>query len=249
MKILVTGSRGFVGRYLVNKLVNLGHIVYEFDLGSSFPQKKVDVVFHLAANASVMLIIKNPNLAKENYDITSDVLEWMRKSGTKKIVFTSSREIYSLENLYGVSKKLSEEIIKKYSKLYGIKYAIIRMSNLYGRGDHSDRFVSTVIRLAKDDKDITIFGKRKLLNFVHIDDCVDGLIKSINLNGIFNLNAPKSVTLNFVASKIISLIDSKSKIIIKPDRKGETKEYRARPTPFEIKVGLEEGLWKTISQS
>lgn len=241
MKILVYGSKGFVASHLIDRLLYIGHAVYLFDRDSSFPKYKVDVVFHLATSSSIPAIIKNPLLAQENIDATFKILEWMRKTKTKKMVFVSSREVYSRENMHGVSKLICEALITSYAIFYGIKYSIVRMTNIYGRGDHEDRFIPTVIRLAKQDKPISVFGDRKI-NFVYIDDCVQALIESIKLEGIYDLNSSKSVKLIDVAKKVISLLGSRSNIKIKQPREGAKLNYEARPTPFKIKYSLEEGL-------
>ncbi len=247
MEILLTGNLGFIGNYLEAKLMASGHRVIGYDKGDNFPEKQADVVYHLAANSSVYPIIENPQLGLENIELTFNVLEWMRKTKTPRIIFASSHEVYSGGNLYGASKISCEAMIWAYCKTYGIKATIVRLANIYGFNDHADRFMSTVIRLAKENKPISIYGgKKKKLNFVYIDDCLEAFIKSLYREGVYDVNFPTSLSLVSVAKLIIELLGSKSEIVMKPGREGETMIYLPKPSFIEPRIGLREGLKQLI---
>jgi len=227
MKVLVTGSKGFIGSRLVIALQKLGCQVYEFDKGDLLPEENMDVVYHLAAHVNAYESVFQPIQAKENIDLVFDVLEWMRSGKCKKIVFASSREIYSLVNPYGVSKFCGEMIIQSYAQLYGIEACIVRLSNIYGKGNLSHRFIEKTISLAKKNDDIVIYGgKDKVLNFVHVDDCVEALTEYLwKSGGIDHIASTKSWKLADIAQEIVTLLHSRSKIFYRPNRKGETLEY------------------------
>lgn len=228
MKILVTGSKGFIGRLLVFYLRRQGHKVYEFDKYDFMPRNKVDVVYHLAANANAFASVKHPFQALQNIDITYSVLEWMRKKGVKNIIYTSSREVYSLANPYGASKLCGEALINSYCNAYNFNAISVRLSNICGKGNHPHRFIEQAIEKAKANKDITIFGKNKVLNFVHVDDCViilSSFLDKIKGYQVKEIASSKSYLLTDVAKEIIKLTSSKSKIIITKNRSGETMSY------------------------
>jgi UDP-glucose 4-epimerase len=134
MKILVTGGSGFIGSYLVEKLLTESHEVIVLDnfvtsnienLGSvidnsklkiingsildesliSSTLKKVDYVFHLAAAVGVMNIVNNPlNSIRVNILGTHNVLHFASKHGTP-IFLASSSEVYGKNS----QSKLSED--------------------------------------------------------------------------------------------------------------------------------------------
>lgn len=179
MKILITGSHGFIGHHLVKKLLSLGHRVFGFDNFStgkrdrlpadsnlfvltgdlqSFEDIRIafftaipDMVVHLAASASVPKSVEQPReFVNNNLGGTLNLLEAMRLSEScKKIVFASSSSVYgSLAQLkvkedyaetatqlspYALSKKMCENLIKLYSKLYRIRAVGLRFFNVYGK--------------------------------------------------------------------------------------------------------------------
>src|SRR5574341_326064 len=111
--------------------------------------KENDTVFHLAAVSQVITSIKNPELTlKYNIEGTERVARYCAEYG-KKLIFSSSREVYGSadylpvdpqspfkpENPYAASKISGEMIIRSYSNSYGLKYVILRLSNVYGYGD------------------------------------------------------------------------------------------------------------------
>lgn len=124
MKYLITGSAGFIGSSLTDKLLNLGHEVVGYDNFSTgmhtflehakkLPNftliandllnrdaliqamKDIDFVFHLAANADVRFGTDHPHKdLEQNTVVTFNVLEAMRANGVKQIAFASTGSIY-----------------------------------------------------------------------------------------------------------------------------------------------------------
>jgi len=269
-KILITGSSGTIGTRLFEKLLESGYEVIGFDknknqwhdnlnkltiIGNLLNKKDIeklpvdfDLVIHLAANARVYDLVVSPDLALENIISTYNILEFCRKKGIGKIIFSSSREAYGnrknpiakeeevdirfCESPYAASKISDEALIYSYSKCYGIDYIIFRFSNVYGMYDKSNRFVPLVIRKMNKNEDIHIYGKDKLLDFTYIDDCISGIIKAIegfskNKNNIFNIASSKGEKLIKVAEIIKRKLKSKSKIFIEKNRAGEVIKFVA----------------------
>lgn len=239
-KILITGHKGFIGSALFKKL-SQKHQVLGFDRRDKLPKEKVDIVYHLAANANVCESVKNPELATENVSLTYEILEWMIKTKTKRVIFTSSREVFSQINPYGRSKAACETLIKHFCEIYGIQATIVRLPNIYGKNDKPYRFFPTVLNNAANNKDIFIYGK-KILNFVYLKNCIDHLINLRYKNGVLNMAYPKSYNLEIIAKKIIHHVGSRSKIILKGNRKGETMKYIPKNIDLLCSTSIDEGI-------
>jgi len=295
-KILITGSSGTIGTRLGEKLLNLGYEIIGVDwkknkwhknlekrtihldlrnknLVLKKLPKKVDLIIHLAANARVYELVKNPDLARDNMITTYNILEYARINKIKNIIFASSREVYgntkkakhkeedvkieNCESPYSASKISGEALIHSYHKCFGINYVIIRFSNVYGMYDESDRVIPLFIRKAIKNENFVVFGKDKILDFTYIDDAVEGVIKVIQRfnkvkNNIFNIATGKGTKILFVAQLIKKFLNSKSRIIIKQNRPGEVVKYIAdiskakKLLNYEPRTDIIEGIKKSI---
>jgi UDP-glucose 4-epimerase len=295
-KILITGSSGTIGTRLGEKLLNLGYEIMGVDwkknkwhknlekrtihldlrnknLVLKKLPKKVDLIIHLAANARVYELVKNPDLARDNMITTYNILEYSRINKIKNIIFASSREVYgntkkakhkeedvkieNCESPYSASKISGEALIHSYHKCFGINYVIIRFSNVYGMYDESDRVIPLFIRKAIKNENLVVFGKDKILDFNYIDDAVEGVIKVIKgfnkvKNNTFNIATGKGTKILFVAQLIKKFLNSKSRIIIKQNRPGEVVKYIAdiskakKLLNYEPRTDIIEGIKKTI---
>ena len=295
MKILVTGSSGTVGTRLCEKLMEQGHeivgvdwhknkwkpeinkMTVNIDLRNPKKLKKlptdIDFIYHLAANARVYELVKEPDMALDNFVTTFNVLEFARKNNIKRIVFTSSREAYgndehevhtedmvrvdNCESPYTASKIGGEALVWSYIRCYGIDGIVTRLSNVYGMYDDSDRVVPLFIKQAKANEGMTVFGKDKCLDFTYIDDTISGLLLMLEnfdsaKNNIYNLACEKGTTIVHLAEKIKELLGSSSEITIKDNRPGEVVQYVANVDKAREKLGynpqtdFDEGIKRTI---
>lgn len=130
MKILVTGSRGFVGRNLVSQLHNIRDgkarnygiageelTIYEYDMDSDPAEldvycRQADFVFNLAG-------VNRPQDASEfmkgNFGFASTLLDTLKKYGNTCPVMISSSTQAALDNPYGESKRAGEQLLFEYS--------------------------------------------------------------------------------------------------------------------------------------
>lgn len=291
MKILVTGSSGTIGTRLCEVLMK-NHEVVGIDWKNNKWNQAVeaitkhmdlreplklegnfDAIVHFAANARVYDLVVDPNLARDNFLTTFNVLEFARKAGIKKVVFASSRETYgnagklkykegdvrieNCESPYTASKIAGESLVQSYRRCYGIDFVIVRFSNVYGMYDDSDRFIPLVIGKAKRNETVEIFGKEKKLDFTYIDDAVNGVVLALEKfarvrNQVFNIAQGKSSTLLAVAKEIIKQTNSKSGLELKPNRTGEVVRYQAdtskvrRLLGYKPKTSTTEGIRKSL---
>lgn len=252
MQILVTGSKGFIGYKLLLFLRDKGYKVYEFDLEDKLPAHKVDLIFHLAAYADAYKSISSPDVLINNINIMYEVLEWARVTGTRKMIYASSREIYEPINPYGASKLVGEIISIPYAKTFGMGVVCARLSNIYGPGNLANRFIDQCIVKARSNDPIEIYGgHKKIMNFLHVTDCVlqlYSLIEKIRLNQInyYDINYPVSIKCYDLAKKVVDMMGSNSKVICKSFRKGEVREFIPKGYFQEPTISLDQGIRQTI---
>lgn len=295
-KILITGSSGTIGTRLCEKLLEqnyeiigidwkpnkwvkkIDEITLRADLRdkSTFDKlpKSLDLIIHLAANARVYNLVKDPNLARDNFETTFNTLDFARKNNIKRFVFASSRETYgnsekvvhsenevyiqNCESPYTASKIGGEALVHAYQQCYGINFITFRFSNVYGMYDDSDRVIPLFIRLTKEDKDLTVFGREKLLDFTYIDDCISGVLKAINnfkkaQNDTYNIGSGKGTSILEIARLIQKFMKSQNKIVIKENRTGEVVKFIAdiskakQKFNYQPKTNILEGIKKSIA--
>lgn len=255
----------------LNKRTIKGDLLKEHDF-KKLP-KNIDLAIHLAANARVYNSVISPILALENIIMTYHILEFARKHNIPRFILSSSREVYGnrkesvssegevnihlSESPYSAMKIGAEALVYAYSKCFGIRNIILRFSNVYGRYDISDRFVPLMIKRMRKDQDVFIYGKEKVLDFTYLDDCVNGIIKSVIFfpkaqNNTLNIASGEGYTLMEVAQLIKELLGSKSRIHIKANRKGEVVQFIADLSKaknllgyepkYSIQIGLKESV-------
>ena len=252
MKILITGNKGFIGRHLEKELKRLDHEVIGYDIGDTLPTKKVDLVYHLAANVNAFESVNKPFLAIENVDLTFEILEWMRQTGSNQIIYASSREVYSLVNPYGASKLMCEILLKPYCRTFGFGAISARLANIFGIGNLQHRFIEQTISKAKKNEPIEVYGGYgKIMNFVHINDCVQALIRFIpeietGFNRVREVASTESYPLTTIAETIIEMTGSKSKIVIKDNRAGETLSYYPLLKENLVNVSLKKAIKRCL---
>ena len=171
MRFLVTGGAGFLGAALANKLGSDGHSVFVLDDLSNgqadklrseiqFTQgdinnipllwsllRDVDCVYHLAARVSVAESVLHPQAYNAvNVGGTVSLMEAMRDTGVRRVVFTSSGAVYGRlptqpvhekdtpnpDSPYAVSKWAAEQYIHTIGQLWDIETVALRIFNAYG---------------------------------------------------------------------------------------------------------------------
>lgn len=232
MKILVTGSAGFIGSRLVKKLKNSRIDVVEYDYvnsvletldNKSLLSKKVsdvDLIYHLAGISDP----HDPTLNKINVEGTKTVAKIAKKNNTK-IVFASTFGVYKVpkkgetiteefdldpRNDYGISKLAAEKQLNSHDILF-------RVSNVYGpgipQGKHS--VVSNFIYSIVNGQPVTINDKNASRDFIFVDDVVDGfflILKNMEKSGVYNLCTGVETKVVDLIPKIEKITNHKAKV-------------------------------------
>jgi len=253
-RALVTGGAGFLGSHLVDRLVDDGCSVlavddlskgkvsrlsdarrrgsvsfHQVDIGSDeFVDAVVkfapDVMYHLAAQASVSASVKYPVFdAKVNILGTLNLLEAARRAETARIVFTSTggavygskvklpaKESYAKrpDSPYGISKKVVEDYFRFYRDTHGVDFAIIGPANIYGprQDPHGEAGVVAIFsRACLDRTPPTIFGTGDdTRDYVYVEDVVDAVVRAGATGGghFFNVGTGVETSTNQVFEAI-----------------------------------------------
>ena len=191
-----------------------------------------EYIFHYAALVGVQRTLNNPIGVLNDLSGLENIFFLAKETKVKKIFFYSSSEVYGepvelpqreyLTPLnsrlpYAVIKNVGECFCKSYKQEHNIDYTIFRFFNTYGLRQSKDFVVSKFIELAKDNKDITVYGTGlQTRTFCYIDDHIEATIKAFEdnvfNNEIVNIGNNEETTILHLAETIIKVLNSKSKI-------------------------------------
>ena len=184
MKILVTGSNGFIGKNLCATLNVKGYEVIPFDKDTTKSLeecvKESDFVIHLAG-------INRPLNVEEFYDgntnLTYKLIEILKEDGRNIPLLLSSSIQAKRDNDYGKSKKQAEDLVFEYGKNADV--FVYRLENAFGKWGRPNynSVIATFCYNIANDLDIQINDPNALIPFVYIDDIVNSFISCINTKG------------------------------------------------------------------
>ncbi|MCP8309301.1 MAG: NAD-dependent epimerase/dehydratase family protein [archaeon] len=238
-----------------------------------------DFIIHCAAQVSTFWSVDYPEEDfKRNALSTFHLFETCRRyNDDALIIFTSSRSVhgdipepsladesfpFKPSTFYNVHKIYGELLCEIYSHLYGMRFIILRPSNVYGprqpywmEGWYN--FISFWIKLALENEPIPIYGSgEQIRDYTYVDDTARAyslaLESSRAIGEVFLLPTGRGVTLNELANIIIRLANSKSQKKYLPPRKGDIMRFvgsykKAKEIlGWEPQISLEEGLKKEV---
>ena len=159
--------------------------------------------------------------------------------------------------VYDEAKRFAEAMTMAYHRYHRVDTKIVRIFNTYGprMRVNDGRAVPAFMSQALRNEDVTVFGDgTQTRSFTYITDLVDGIIKLMlsSENDPINIGNPREMTIEEIATTIIRMTGSKSKIVYKPLPTDDPKQRRPDITrartllKWEPKVDLDEGLVKTI---
>ena len=254
MNVVVTGGAGFIGSTLVDRLMGAGHSVTVVDNLTGGDESflahhrrskrfrlvvqdvrntkalvktlspKVELVYHLAANADISRGIEDPTLDFEHSIVTTfSLLNAMRQHGIKRLVYTSGSGVYGdlgrtfipethgplkPVSMYGASKLSAEALISAFVHLFEMQAWIFRPANIIGpRSTHGVVF-DFIRKLQKNPRELVILGDGKQSKaYLHVDDVIDALLlgqrKTREPLSFFNLSSRSFISVNRIADIVI----------------------------------------------
>ena len=197
----------------------------DFDnLLNIFTEHKFDLVWHLSANSDIRYGAQHTDWdLKQNTLVTYNLLECMRRTGTKKIIFASTSAIYGLAkivptpedygplfpiSLYGAGKLASEGLITAFCDNFDMQSWIFRFGNIVGKNGTHGALVDFIKKLCKNPDELEILGNGKQAKpYLHVTDCIDGMIFGFeNVNdrvNYFNLACEGATPVDTLADTVI----------------------------------------------
>ena len=270
---LLTGNKNNIEHLLDHKNVKfIQHDVQDhIDIS-----EEIDFIFHFASAASPIAYQENPvNTLKAGSIGTINTLG-LAKVKNADYLLASTSEIYGdpevspqseeywgnvnpngERSMYDEAKRFAEAATATYSRTYNLQTKVVRIFNTYGpRMQLNDgRVVTNFIVQALKGEDITVYGDgSQTRSFSYVQDTVNGIVSLMESehNDVFNIGNPTEITINELASKIIEITNSNSKLINKDLPQDDPKQRKPDITKaktllnWEPKVKLEDGLTKTI---
>jgi dTDP-glucose 4,6-dehydratase len=270
---LITGTKGNIKHLLDNKYFSF----IEHNVAKYISVKgKVDYVLHFASPASPEDYLRFPIQTLKVGSLGTHNALGLAKEKKTRFILASTSEVYGdplkrpqeesywgnvnpvgVRGCYDEAKRFAEAMTMAYHRVHKINTKIIRIFNTYGprMRINDGRVVPNFIYQAINNKPITVYGTGKQTrSFCYIDDLVEGIFRlmNANTNEPVNLGNPTEFTILELASLIIKLTGSKSRIIFKPLPQDDPKQRcpdisRAkRLLKWQPKVTLREGLTRTI---
>lgn len=278
MKVLVTGSEGFIGSHLTETLLDMGYDVRSFVLYNSFgtwgwldtlPREKrealdvvmgdvrdpmfvrktmegVECVFHLAALIAIPYSYYAPDAYVDtNIKGTLNVLNAARELRTKRVLITSTSEVYGTaryvpidekhpfqgQSPYSATKIAADRLAESYFRSFGLPVTIVRPFNTYGPRQSSRAVIPTIIsQLLAGYDEIHLGSLTPTRDFVFCKDTARGFVELSKCDAALgqevNIATGREISIGDLAQKLIDLIRPGAKIVCE--------EQRLRPAASEV---------------
>ena len=227
---MLTGSNGFLGKYLINNLpaniiktLNRGASDYKVDLSINIPTftDNFAIVIHNAGKAHIIPKSKEEIAAFYNVNVigTQNLLKGLKNNLPKQFVLISSVSVYGLiegENIaenaallandpYGKSKIEAEFIVKKWCEEYNVTCTILRLPLVVGANPPGN--LGSMIQGIKKGYYFNIAGGNAKKSMVLASDIAKVILKAAEVGGTYNLTDGMHPTFNELSKSISRNLD------------------------------------------
>lgn len=250
---LVTGGAGFVGSALSHRLTASGQNVtvaddlsngnrenlpkqvrfLEMDLADQTGYQRLgeshfDAVIHCAAQSSNAISFKDPRSdLSSNQVATLNLLEFCRKQGIRRFLFTSSMSVYGRpknfptseaepcypDSFYAVHKLASEHYVRIYAQEYGLEATVFRLYTTYGYGQNlanmQQGLLSIYLGYLLNNTPLVVKGSGdRLRDIIHVEDVVDVVMLSLHnpvtIGKTYNLGTGESLSIHAILRDLLA---------------------------------------------
>lgn len=220
MKVLVTGSQGWIGTYLTKYLESLGEevILYDLEVGRDIFNdwqlnhfmRQADLVIHLAGCTGVPISYQIPF---DFYRVNTEGAARVFRTASKyklKVIHASTGEVYTRNSPYAASKIGAEAAAEVERVTNGLDVVILRFLNPYGPGQPNKYVIPLFIEKALQGQSLTIHGsgdQRK--DYIYIDDLVKAIwiSKALKSGTVSDLGCGTTTSINGIAHAIKEVME------------------------------------------
>lgn len=238
-----------------------------------YRKHKPKVTYHFAAESHVdNSIASDAEFLSTNINGTYNILKCIKKFGGR-LIHVSTDEVYGSlnaddpsftedtpynpRNPYSATKAASDHLVRAYVNTHGIDAIVTNCSNNYGPRQHAEKFIPTVIRHAKHNQSIPIYGTGvNIRDWLFVEDHCEALMvigEKAKTGARYNIGGGFETT-NIELAKIILSLMGKSESLISfvQDRKGHDLRYSMnseklyRELGWKAQTDIYDGLKKTL---
>lgn len=230
--ISVYGSTGFIGgRYL--KMYSDRCI--PISRSENAPQSK-DILYFISTTHNYNIFTEPHKDIDTNLTKLISVLEECRKNDPNTVFnFVSSWFVYGMNcslntketdpcdptGFYSITKRAAEQMLVCYCRTFGMKYRIMRMTNIIGESDSGvsakKNAIQYMIGLLKKDEPVKLYDDGcNIRDFMYVDDAcraIDVCIRNAPVNEIINISNSEPVSIGDIIRYSKEKLDSQSELI------------------------------------
>lgn len=260
MRVIVTGSSGFLGSHICDELSNQNHEVIGFDsqrptwseslryvIGDirdvdalRVAMQDCDAIFNCAAVADLDEAREHARLAVEvNILGTLSALEAAAQSGVKRFMQASSVYVYSIGgSVYRTTKQAAENLIEDLSPELGLNATILRFGSLYGPRADSNNAILRLTSQAMSDGRMDFWGDgSEVREYIHIHDAAKLAVEALSSEFIgesLHITGNERITTQELLDTINEILGGSLEITLSK----EPFPGRYRLTPYAYREGI-----------
>jgi nucleoside-diphosphate-sugar epimerase len=263
-KILITGSRGFVGSSVLKSLSSQDFKIFEINIEdgdiaipeilSKFNDKNISHVIHLAGRIYVPDSWDNPALFySTNVMGTLNVLEFCKVNkcnlthisaylyGQPEGLPISENSKIVPDNPYAHSKFLSENLCRFYHDNFNTRINILRPFNVFGIGQNNRFLIPAIIDQVVGNDQIIVNDLTPKRDYIYLEDLTKAIIKTLSCEidfGIYNIGSGSSLSVEEIINKIQNTFKTNKEVKSKGTiRRGEISDVVADISRAEKELG------------
>lgn len=238
--------------------------------------KGIDVVFHLAALIGIPFSYRAPDsYVDTNIKGALNILQAARELKTKKIIITSTSEVYGTaryvpidenhplqgQSPYSATKIAAEKIAESFWRSFNLPVVVVRPFNTYGPRQSARAIIPTIIlQLLSGEKSIKLGSLHPTRDFNYVKDIcsafIDIALSNKTVGEVINIATQKEISIGQLAQMLIKMINPKVKIIcdqkrVRPDKSeverllGDNRKIK-KLTFWKPEYDFKKGLEETI---